>query len=243
MWGVTSETDPQPAHFAPGHPLLQLRGVASSSQGVPRGLGWWSHLVSWPPTSQAWLCPRSLPPRSPSASLRGCGTWAPPGGSQRLLSPGCGHGFSVSDTRLSQHGRHESPSPQTGPWGLLGVLDRFAHYAKSHGSFAGWRGPGAPRGGRALSLSPLPGLDLLPLCVTFLLCFWEVQYGILAGTLVSGLILLHSVARPRIEVPAPGLPERSAGLGPRAEAGRAAGPSVRARGVPVARGTAERLLG
>uniref|UniRef100_A0A5G2R5I2 Solute carrier family 26 member 11 n=1 Tax=Sus scrofa TaxID=9823 RepID=A0A5G2R5I2_PIG len=28
-------------------------------------------------------------------------------------------------------------------------------------------------------------LDLLPLCVTFLLCFWEVQYGILAGTLVS----------------------------------------------------------
>lgn len=43
-------------------------------------------------------------------------------------------------------------------------------------------------------------LDLLPLCVTFLLCFWEVQYGILAGTLVSGLILLHSVARPHLEV-------------------------------------------
>ncbi|XP_059764695.1 sodium-independent sulfate anion transporter isoform X5 [Balaenoptera ricei] len=43
-------------------------------------------------------------------------------------------------------------------------------------------------------------LDLLPLCVTFLLCFWEVQYGILAGTLVSMLILLHSVARPKIQV-------------------------------------------
>ncbi|XP_061248627.1 sodium-independent sulfate anion transporter [Bos javanicus] len=43
-------------------------------------------------------------------------------------------------------------------------------------------------------------LDLLPLCVTFLLCFWEVQYGILAGTLVSVLILLHSVARPKIQV-------------------------------------------
>nr|XP_023412597.1 sodium-independent sulfate anion transporter isoform X3 [Loxodonta africana] len=43
-------------------------------------------------------------------------------------------------------------------------------------------------------------LDLLPLCVTFLLCFWEVQYGILAGTLVSMLILLHSVARPRTQV-------------------------------------------
>uniref|UniRef100_A0A8D1M8Q5 Sodium-independent sulfate anion transporter n=1 Tax=Sus scrofa TaxID=9823 RepID=A0A8D1M8Q5_PIG len=43
-------------------------------------------------------------------------------------------------------------------------------------------------------------LDLLPLCVTFLLCFWEVQYGILAGTLVSVVILLHSVARPKIQV-------------------------------------------
>ncbi|GAB5581388.1 prestin isoform X1 [Prionailurus iriomotensis] len=43
-------------------------------------------------------------------------------------------------------------------------------------------------------------LDLLPLCVTFLLCFWEVQYGILAGTLVSALILLYSVARPKMQV-------------------------------------------
>lgn len=41
---------------------------------------------------------------------------------------------------------------------------------------------------------------MLPLCVTFLLCFWEVQYGILAGTLVSALILLHSVARPKLQV-------------------------------------------
>ncbi|XP_012518529.1 PREDICTED: sodium-independent sulfate anion transporter [Propithecus coquereli] len=43
-------------------------------------------------------------------------------------------------------------------------------------------------------------LDLLPLCVTFLLCFWEVQYGILAGALVSVLILLHAVARPGTQV-------------------------------------------
>ncbi|XP_047403071.1 sodium-independent sulfate anion transporter isoform X2 [Sciurus carolinensis] len=43
-------------------------------------------------------------------------------------------------------------------------------------------------------------LDLLPLVVTFLLCFWEVQYGILAGTLVSLLILLHAVARPKTQV-------------------------------------------
>ncbi|KFO35687.1 sodium-independent sulfate anion transporter isoform X2 [Fukomys damarensis] len=43
-------------------------------------------------------------------------------------------------------------------------------------------------------------LDLLPLSATFLLCFWEVQYGILAGTLVSVLLLLHSVARPKTQV-------------------------------------------
>ncbi|KAG8507495.1 Sodium-independent sulfate anion transporter [Galemys pyrenaicus] len=43
-------------------------------------------------------------------------------------------------------------------------------------------------------------LDLLPLSVTFLLCFWEVQYGILAGALVSVLMLLHAVARPQLQV-------------------------------------------
>ncbi|XP_063512976.1 sodium-independent sulfate anion transporter isoform X2 [Pongo pygmaeus] len=43
-------------------------------------------------------------------------------------------------------------------------------------------------------------LDLLPLCVTFLLCFWEMQYGILAGALVSLLILLHSAARPETKL-------------------------------------------
>lgn len=55
-------------------------------------------------------------------------------------------------------------------------------------------------GGSSPEPSLLPGLDLLPLCVTFLLCFWEVQYGILAGTLVSVLILLYSVARPKTQV-------------------------------------------
>ncbi|XP_012891720.1 PREDICTED: sodium-independent sulfate anion transporter [Dipodomys ordii] len=43
-------------------------------------------------------------------------------------------------------------------------------------------------------------LDLLPLGVTFLLSFWEVQYGILAGALVSLLMLLHSAARPETQV-------------------------------------------
>ncbi|XP_073167400.1 sodium-independent sulfate anion transporter isoform X5 [Lepidochelys kempii] len=43
-------------------------------------------------------------------------------------------------------------------------------------------------------------LDLVPLCVTFLLCFWEVQYGIMAGMLVSGVLLLYTIARPRIKL-------------------------------------------
>ncbi|NXR50469.1 S2611 protein, partial [Hippolais icterina] len=52
---------------------------------------------------------------------------------------------------------------------------------------------------RAWLLS-LAGLDLVPLCVTFLLCFWEVQYGIVAGVLLSGILLLYSIARPPIKV-------------------------------------------
>nr|XP_033817275.1 sodium-independent sulfate anion transporter isoform X3 [Geotrypetes seraphini] len=43
-------------------------------------------------------------------------------------------------------------------------------------------------------------LDLLPFFATFLLCFWEVQYGILAGVIVSGILLLYPVARPQIKV-------------------------------------------
>ncbi|XP_054565810.1 sodium-independent sulfate anion transporter [Eptesicus fuscus] len=54
--------------------------------------------------------------------------------------------------------------------------------------------------GIARTLWRVRRLDLLPLSVTFLLCFWEVQYGILAGTLVSLLILLRSVARPGMQV-------------------------------------------
>ncbi|KAL8163431.1 UNVERIFIED_CONTAM: hypothetical protein K2H54_020937 [Gekko kuhli] len=45
-------------------------------------------------------------------------------------------------------------------------------------------------------------LDLVPLCVTFLLCFWEMQYGIVAGVLVSTILLLYPIARPQIKVSA-----------------------------------------
>ncbi|XP_075034024.1 sodium-independent sulfate anion transporter [Mixophyes fleayi] len=43
-------------------------------------------------------------------------------------------------------------------------------------------------------------IDLFPFLVTFLLSFWEIQYGILAGILVSLIILCFPIARPRIRV-------------------------------------------
>lgn len=43
-------------------------------------------------------------------------------------------------------------------------------------------------------------LDLLPFVVTFLMCFWQVQYGIIAGVAVSGALLLYNAARPQIKV-------------------------------------------
>lgn len=43
-------------------------------------------------------------------------------------------------------------------------------------------------------------LDLLPFTVTFLVSFWEVQYGILGGVGVSGAMLLYNIARPRLKV-------------------------------------------
>ncbi|XP_039715272.1 sodium-independent sulfate anion transporter isoform X3 [Pteropus medius] len=83
--------------------------------------------------------------------------------------------------------------------GLTNVLGSFVSSYPVTGSFGrtavnAQSGVCTPAGGL------VTGLDLLPLCVTSLLCFWEVQYGILAGTLVSGLILLHSVARPQMKV-------------------------------------------
>lgn len=43
-------------------------------------------------------------------------------------------------------------------------------------------------------------LDLLPFSITFLLSFWEVQYGIVGGVLVSGFMLLYQMARPDLKV-------------------------------------------
>ncbi|XP_034543339.1 sodium-independent sulfate anion transporter [Notolabrus celidotus] len=43
-------------------------------------------------------------------------------------------------------------------------------------------------------------LDLLPFMVTFLISFWEVQYGIVGGVAVSGALLLYNMARPQIKV-------------------------------------------
>ncbi|XP_028984604.1 sodium-independent sulfate anion transporter [Betta splendens] len=43
-------------------------------------------------------------------------------------------------------------------------------------------------------------LDLVPFIVTFLLSFWQVQYGIIGGVAVSGVLLLYNTARPQIKV-------------------------------------------
>ncbi|XP_059399930.1 sodium-independent sulfate anion transporter isoform X2 [Carassius carassius] len=43
-------------------------------------------------------------------------------------------------------------------------------------------------------------LDLLPFLVTFVVSFWEVQYGIVGGVVVSGFMLLYVVARPKVKV-------------------------------------------
>ncbi|XP_041641048.1 sodium-independent sulfate anion transporter isoform X1 [Cheilinus undulatus] len=43
-------------------------------------------------------------------------------------------------------------------------------------------------------------LDLLPFVVTFLMSFWQVQYGIVGGVAVSGALLLYNTARPKIKV-------------------------------------------
>ncbi|XP_008278510.1 sodium-independent sulfate anion transporter [Stegastes partitus] len=42
--------------------------------------------------------------------------------------------------------------------------------------------------------------DLLPFVVTFLMSFWQVQYGIIGGIAVSGALLLYNTARPQIKV-------------------------------------------
>ncbi|XP_010774780.1 sodium-independent sulfate anion transporter [Notothenia coriiceps] len=48
-------------------------------------------------------------------------------------------------------------------------------------------------------------LDLVPFIVTFLMSFWEVQYGIVGGVAVSGVLLLYHTARPQIKVSDPGM--------------------------------------
>ncbi|XP_043924013.1 sodium-independent sulfate anion transporter [Protopterus annectens] len=52
----------------------------------------------------------------------------------------------------------------------------------------------------ALTLWKVKKVDLLPFFATFFLCLWEIQYGILVGIGVSGIILLYNVARPKAKV-------------------------------------------
>ncbi|XP_061536470.1 sodium-independent sulfate anion transporter isoform X2 [Phycodurus eques] len=43
-------------------------------------------------------------------------------------------------------------------------------------------------------------LDLLPFTVTFLMSFWQVQYGIIGGVALSGALLMYTMARPQIKM-------------------------------------------
>ncbi|KGL94782.1 Sodium-independent sulfate anion transporter, partial [Charadrius vociferus] len=121
----------------------------------------------------------------------------------------------------SQNDYRIDPNQELLALGFANVLGSFVSSYPITGSFGRWvTGGGAepkPTGhslglygdGALQSLGrkvvrawviSLAGLDLVPLCVTFLLCFWEVQYGIVAGVLVSGILLLYSIARPPIKV-------------------------------------------
>ncbi|KAL9833618.1 sodium-independent sulfate anion transporter isoform 6-T6 [Geothlypis trichas] len=105
----------------------------------------------------------------------------------------------IAKAFASQNGYRIDPSQELLALGVANVLGSFVSSYPITGSFGrtavnAQSGVCTPAGGL------VTGLDLVPLCVTFLLCFWEVQYGILAGLLVSGLLLLHSIARPPIKV-------------------------------------------
>ncbi|XP_063054679.1 sodium-independent sulfate anion transporter [Engraulis encrasicolus] len=52
----------------------------------------------------------------------------------------------------------------------------------------------------AIQLWKVKKVDLLAFLLTFLLCLWEIQYGIVGGALLSGAVLLYHQARPRIKV-------------------------------------------
>ncbi|XP_069785786.1 sodium-independent sulfate anion transporter isoform X2 [Narcine bancroftii] len=54
--------------------------------------------------------------------------------------------------------------------------------------------------GIVVTLWRVSKLDLLPFLASFLGCFWEIQYGILAGISLSGIILLFNIARPETKV-------------------------------------------
>ncbi|XP_041264997.1 sodium-independent sulfate anion transporter isoform X3 [Onychostruthus taczanowskii] len=131
----------------------------------------------------------------------------------------------IAKAFASQNGYRIDPNQELLALGVANVLGSFVSSYPVTGSFGrtavnAQSGVCTPAGGLVTALAAViisavvpmfdagifrtlwrvKRLDLVPLCVTFLLCFWEVQYGIVAGVLVSGLLLLYSVARPPIKV-------------------------------------------
>ncbi|XP_008165907.1 sodium-independent sulfate anion transporter isoform X2 [Chrysemys picta bellii] len=105
----------------------------------------------------------------------------------------------IAKAFASQNNYRIDPNQELLAMGLTNLLGSFVSSYPVTGSFGrtavnAQTGVCTPAGGL------ITGLDLVPLCVTFLLCFWEVQYGIVAGILVSGVLLLYTIARPRIKL-------------------------------------------
>ncbi|XP_034645756.1 sodium-independent sulfate anion transporter isoform X2 [Trachemys scripta elegans] len=105
----------------------------------------------------------------------------------------------IAKAFASQNNYRIDPNQELLAMGLTNLLGSFVSSYPVTGSFGrtavnAQTGVCTPAGGL------ITGLDLVPLCVTFLLCFWEVQYGIVVGILVSGVLLLYTIARPRIKL-------------------------------------------
>ncbi|XP_064378934.1 sodium-independent sulfate anion transporter isoform X2 [Dromaius novaehollandiae] len=201
-WCRTWETDwPWCRSWACWRPLpsprLLPRRTATGS--TPTRSCWlWASPTSWAPSS----------PRTPSRAA--LGEPPVPGGTRvwgrrsplcrslgRCLCSAFQDGGERADGRLHPRGgaRHRGPGPA-----LAGLPDLLLLLRPQSGAGRRHRLRRGSRVRRRDRQDAVAGLDLVPLCVTFLLCFWEVQYGIVAGVLVSGVLLLYPIARPPIKV-------------------------------------------
>ncbi|KAG7223797.1 hypothetical protein INR49_026480 [Caranx melampygus] len=92
-------------------------------------------------------------------------------------------------------GSFVSAYPVTGSFGRTAVNSQTGVCTPAGGS-----SPVSPDSSNFGFATPPSELDLLPFMVTFLMSFWQVQYGIIGGVAVSGVLLLYNTARPQIKL-------------------------------------------